>query len=127
MELTEGVGSVHHKSTGTSLRIRGGCPKYIFFSFDSFGCITHSLLIIAGFVNETIARINAKLGDFFPESLLTDKALNVNLFPVPPGGGGLAYYEAGTADGKRKGGYYINLQDPSSLPKVSTRVSVTVT
>ena len=77
---------------------------------------------MAGFVNATITRINAKLRDFFPDSLLTDNALNVNLFPVPPGGGGLAYYEAGTADGKRKGGYYINLQDPSSLPKACIRV-----
>ena len=70
-------------------------------------------------MNITIAKINKKLPDFFPDSLLTDDTLNVNLEPVPPGGGGFAYFKAGTPDGKRKGAYFINLHNPSSLPKVS--------
>lgn len=42
---------------------------------------------------------------------------NVTVKPVPPGGGGLAYYSKPSVDGRRKGSFYINTQNLKAQKK----------
>ena len=46
--------------------------------------------------------------ELFEDKILTKKVLDVNIKPVPPGRGGIAYFSSGSADGRRMGSFYIN-------------------
>ena len=53
--------------------------------------------------NDEVDNVIPRLKSIFHEEFLTEKVLNINVKPVPPGGGGIAYYEPGSADGRRNG------------------------
>ena len=58
--------------------------------------------IIEAYKDE-IDNVIPRLKNIFHEALLTEQVLNVNVKPVPPGGGGIAYYREASADGRRNG------------------------
>ena len=55
-----------------------------------------------------LENIKPKLATVFETNILTEKLLNVDVKPTPPGTAGIAYYEAGTPDGRRDGVFYVN-------------------
>ena len=57
---------------------------------------------------QEVENIKPKLATVFETKILTEKLLNVDVKPTPPGTAGIAYYEAGTPDGRRDGVFYIN-------------------
>ena len=61
--------------------------------------------------------IKPKLYDLFEDKILTKKVLDVNIKPVPPGRGGIAYFSTGSADGRRMGTFYINAKTAKTLIK----------
>ena len=59
----------------------------------------------------------SKLEPIFDEHVLNSDTYNVSIQPVPPGGGGLAYYNAPTVDGRRLGAFFLNTQNLKSNKK----------
>ena len=57
---------------------------------------------------QEVENIKPRLAKVFEEKILTEKLLNVDVKPTPPGRAGIAYYESGTPDGRRDGVFYIN-------------------
>ena len=57
---------------------------------------------------QEVENIKPKLATVFETKILTEKLLNVNVKPTPPGTAGIAYYEAGSPDGRRDGVFYVN-------------------
>ncbi len=54
------------------------------------------------FIDE-VENINPRLKDLFEDHLLDNDVYEVNVKPVPPNGGGIAYYITPSLDGRRKG------------------------
>ena len=52
---------------------------------------------------DAVDNINPRLSTVFEESILGDDVYEVNVKPLPPNGGGIAYYIGPSIDGKRKG------------------------
>ena len=59
----------------------------------------------------------SKIRPLFDAHVLNGDTFNVTVKPVPPGGGGLAYYENPSVDGRRKGAFYINTQNLKAQKK----------
>ena len=59
----------------------------------------------------------SKIRPLFDEHVLNSDTFNVTVKPVPPGGGGLAYYSNPSVDGRRKGSFYINTQNLKAQKK----------
>ncbi len=66
---------------------------------------------VQAFVDE-IDNINPRLKDLFEEDILGDDVYEVNVKPVPPNGGGIAYYIGPSIDGKRKGKTRLEIRGP---------------
>ena len=71
-------------------------------SMDQTYLFENSTQVIEAYKDE-IDNVIPRLTNIFHEELLTEKVLSVNVKPVPPGGGGIAYYDSGSADGRRNG------------------------
>ena len=53
----------------------------------------------------------SKLKPLFDENVLNSDTYNVSIKPIPPGSGGLAYYNSPSVDGRRKGAFFLNTQN----------------
>ena len=65
-------------------------------------------------------RVKPKLKDVMDDAVLNEDTYNINVKAVPPGGGGLAYYKAPTVDGRRKGTFYVNVNNLKNIKKFET-------
>ena len=57
---------------------------------------------------ESFSDALSKLEPLFDEYVLNRDTYNVSVKPIPPGGGGLAYYSPPSVDSRRKGAFYLN-------------------
>jgi uncharacterized protein (DUF885 family) len=60
---------------------------------------------IMEYYTNIISDATSKLKPIFDEHVLNSDTFNVSIKPVPPGGGGLAYYSSPTVDGRRLGAF----------------------
>jgi len=72
---------------------------------------------IMEYYTNIISDATSKLEPIFDEHVLNIDTYNVSIQPVPPGGGGLAYYNAPTVDGRRLGAFFLNTQNLKSNKK----------
>ena len=66
------------------------------------------------FLMKLLKKINSKLGLVFPPDLIRPEVLDVNVKMAPDIGGPLAYYSEASVDGRRKGTFYIDLENLAS-------------
>lgn len=69
------------------------------------------------YFTKIISDSKSKIRPLFDEHVLNSDTFNVTVKPVPPGGGGLAYYSKPSVDGRRKGSFYINTQNLKAQKK----------
>ena len=60
---------------------------------------------------DTVKKIDSKLGLVFSPELTRPEILDVNVKPAPDSGGSMAYFHEASVDGRRKGAFYINLDN----------------
>ena len=72
------------------------------------------------FFRDLMSEISPALDKVFSEEILQNYVYELEAKPVPPGGGGLAYYLQGSLDKKRKGAFYVNVNDVSQLKRFET-------
>ena len=61
--------------------------------------------------NIIFSEATLKLHPLFDEHVLNRDTFNVSVKPTPPDGGGLAYYNGPSVDGRRVGAFYLNTQN----------------
>ena len=61
--------------------------------------------------NIIFSEATSKLHPLFDEHVLNSDTFNVSVKPTPPDGGGLAYYNGPSVDGRRVGAFYLNTQN----------------
>ena len=72
---------------------------------------------IMDYFNDINEQVKPKLNDVMDKALLNEDTYNVNVKPAPPGSGGLAYYNGPTVDGRRKGAFYVNINNLKNFRK----------
>ena len=65
-------------------------------------------------------KVEPKLPKIMDPVLLNNDTYHLNIKPVPPGGGGYAYYKGPTVDGRRKGAFYVNINNLQNIKKFET-------
>ena len=63
------------------------------------------------FLINTVEKINQKLSLIFGPELIRPEILDINVKAAPSTGGSLAYFNGASIDGRRKGAFYINLDN----------------
>ena len=71
---------------------------------------------------KSIGDIKTNLPKIFDKKLLPKKFIDINLNPNGAKGGGIAYYQSGSADGRRSDGFHINAANVKRLVKGSVDV-----
>ena len=66
---------------------------------------------------KSIGDIKTNLPKIFDKKLLPKKFIDINLNPNGAKGGGVAYFQSGSADGRRSDGFHINAHNAKGLVK----------
>jgi len=72
---------------------------------------------IMEYYTKIISDATSKLQPLFDDNVLNSDTYNVSIKPMPPGSGGLAYYNEPSVDGRRKGAFFLNTQNVKANKK----------